>query len=303
MTANHRYAKPNTRHMATFRAIALSLALSFCFLHAEAQDWISNDSRNDELAKYEVKTIDEFFERFDDDPHSFLRDQANRDHKPYNISKSQLLASLFNHDNNKWRDDTTLDLRGFFDAVLDTTHPFQLAYADTDWYAEAACVFLLKGQKVEIPAFLHIVKENKGIKWMVAGIGDNKILKDTGNVKLPDNSNIIPNPKFVPSSSNSVNFVDFVNILVPTINPAYFFEPYTLASTRVKQFVQMIAQGKLKFQYVRAVKYRFFKMPGRMFEVEHFERSSYNSGWLINDMKKMTADEKNTFKLKLLHLD
>jgi hypothetical protein len=289
--------------MKPLRLIALLVLVWCCANRTQAQDWISNDNRNDELAKYEVKTIDEFFERFDDDPHSFLRDQAFREHKPYNISKSQLLASLFNHENTKWRDDTALDLRGFFDAVLDTAHPFQLAYADTDWYAEAACVFLLKGKKVEIPVFLHIVKENKGIKWMVAGIGDNKILKDTGNVKLPDNSKIVPNPKFIPSSSNSVNFVDFVNIMVPTINAPYFFEPYTLASTRVKQFVQMITQNKLKFQYVRAVRYRFFQMPGRVFDVEHFERASYNSGWLINDLKKMTQEDKNRLRLQILHLD
>src|SRR5450432_2151980 len=51
---------------------------------------------------YEVKQIDEFFERFNNDSSSFLREVYKSYHVKYKIGRAKLIKSLFNYETKSW---------------------------------------------------------------------------------------------------------------------------------------------------------------------------------------------------------
>ncbi|MEJ0082407.1 MAG: hypothetical protein WDM78_15980 [Puia sp.] len=59
----------------------------------------NNDGASDKHFIYEVKEIDEFFERFNDAPNSFLRGVYKARHIKFNIDRQRLIRSLFNDEN------------------------------------------------------------------------------------------------------------------------------------------------------------------------------------------------------------
>ena len=276
---------------------ALVFSLIFMSFSAKAQ-WFSTDNKIDELFLYEVKTIDEFIERFNDDKTSFIRQQYAKQKKDYNITRGQLIASLFNLENKNWRTDSSLV--DFFPMVLDSLNPKYLDFLDSNWYAETECVFKQKDKKVSIPIFLHIRKEKKGAKWMIAGIGKTKILVDTGEIRYNNNKGV-PITNYIPTSSSATNFVELINVFVTSMNPVFYFEPEMLANKRANNLIRMILESKLKFLYVKDIKYHFYQLPGRIFIVEHYNRATYNNGWLINKMEKIGSFEKEMARKKLLN--
>src|SRR6202163_1161569 len=64
-----------------------------------SQVYSNNDGANDKHFIYEVKEIDEFFERFNDAPNSFLRGVYKAHHIKFNIGRQRLIRSLFNDEN------------------------------------------------------------------------------------------------------------------------------------------------------------------------------------------------------------
>ena len=65
----------------------------------EAQVFTNDAGAREKHFIYEVKQIDEFFERFNDAPNSFLRSVYKARHIKFNIDRQQLIRSLFNDEN------------------------------------------------------------------------------------------------------------------------------------------------------------------------------------------------------------
>lgn len=280
--------------------IAACLFLIILSHGAYAQNFSTYD-KNEELFLYEVKIIDEFIERFNDDKSSFLRKEYEKQNKPYRISRKQLLTSLFNWENPRWERDTAA--REFFVNVLDTTRPRYLHFTDTNWYAEVKCTFQHDTGKVMIPLILHIERTKKGSRWIIAGIGKNKILNDNFQTAIPGHkakdTAII---RYIPTTSYATNFVEFTKILTDSMVPADYFDPKLLQSGRAKHFVNLVLQNKLHFLYATDIRFHFYQLPNWIFITEQFNRKDINSGWLINDLIKVSKDEKEVYRKKLLNM-
>lgn len=274
-------------------AIALLARGSVC----NAQ-YFGSFSPNDDLFKYEVKLIDEFIERFNDDSDSFLRKAYIKERKPYNISRGQLLVSLFDLQNTAFtNNDTTL--KGFFRQVLDRENPVYISFNDSDWYAEATAVFSSGGKLTEIPVMLHIAynAEEGWAKWMIAGIGP------TGTT-LPGKA-MAPVPKtksadkFIPTSAYVSNFVGLHNVLDTALELDVFFDPACINSPSGAAFVADVKVGKLKFQYVKRLQFHFLQIDGWQFTVAQFDRKINNSGWLISNIKQ--TPDREAARIRLLN--
>ncbi len=59
-------------------------------------------------------------------------------------------------------------------------------------------------------------------------------------------------------------------------------------------FFYEIKQGNLKFDHVESVKFHVLQIDNWYFEVSWFNRSGYNSGWLISNLIYLKAPEKET---------
>ncbi len=258
-----------------------------------------NNKERDELFLFEVKTVDEFMERFNDEANSFMRKQFQKQDKQYAVSRAELLVSLFNLDND-WVKDST-DFKDFVSQATTKKNPQYLHFNDSGWYAEAKCAFLYNGKLIEIPLILDVKTENKGAKWMICGVGGGEVLPDTIQTPWAD----LPVPahnkfKYIPTTSHATNFVELTNVFCDTMDAYSYFEPEALKTASCRRLVQLILKNKIKFQYVSKLSFHFFQMPQWVFEVQQFNRGKLNSGWLIENIKKVTTAEKELEKKKML---
>jgi len=279
----------------------LFLLLSFvCSVHSSAQFFSSDDKLKDEIFLREIKVIDEFIERFNDDPSSFIRREYKKQNKPYDLSRKEILVSLFNLENAQWS--TNSSLGEFFRDASDSVNPPHLSFADTNWYSEAKCTFLFNGKKIEIPLILQVqIAKNQGSKWMIAGVGDNLAFNGQA-ATVPGLSEYQPKlvNKFIATSSYATNFSELANTFADKKNILDYFTAELLATERGRKFVNMILQNKIEFKHASDIKFYFYQIPNWVFEVEEFDRKSLNSGWLINDIKKVQQSEKEVSRRKLL---
>jgi hypothetical protein len=235
---------------------------------------------------YEVKLIDEFLERFNDDPNSYIRRESNRLLGTDSIfNRRRMLHSLFNKDQS-WGTDSFR----FIQQVLDGAMPQYISFTDTNWYAVANCVFTVKGKNVAVPVVLHISTQGNGAKWMIAGIGASELYKmpcKTVHAFRPTGK-----PDFIPSSSHGTNFVYLQHVFSRAGNAANYFEPNVLQWERTRHLLGLVAEGQATFKYVKGIEYHFYNVDGWIFTVSSFKRKVANSGWLISHLHPADATAK-----------
>ncbi len=237
---------------------------------------------------YEVKFIDEFIERFNDDKESYIRQQCRTLYGTDSfMSRQKLMRALF--DKTSWCADA-----GKFIQETEASGRI-LSFADPDWYAIATCVFTMAGKRTELPLVLHIKTENGASRWMIAGMGafshpEGKTAVKTGR-----------GDTFIPTSSHGTNFVVLTQLLAPGLHPEDLFEPQLLAMPRARQLIAALEQGKAKFQFVKRIRYQFYQLPGWVVTVEQFKRKNTNSGWLVSGLQPGDAAQKKALLDKLLY--
>ena len=68
-------------------------------------------------------------------------------------------------------------------------------------------------------------------------------------------------------------------------------------------FLYEIKKGNLKFKTVDEVKFHFFQVNGWYFELSEFNRSGYNTGWLISNLVKVNNDAEKNLLRKFLYYE
>lgn len=246
---------------------------------------------------YEVKVIDEFIERFNDDPNSALRKEYKSSGRMVPFNRVSLLKALF-AEPLKLTD--TLAAR-FISQLTDSLHPELISFNDSNWYDEVVCVFSQDGRRVEIPLIMRVnTAANHSSKWMIAGIGPSPIFK---NEVVETTKVVVDSSKrkrFISPSDYATNFLEFHHLLEPKMNESDYFEPALLATDRGKKFVQLVKSGKLKFEQTNNMKFYFFQIPNFEFTVERYNRNSTHSGWLISDLSSSPDSVKLANVEKLL---
>ncbi len=244
---------------------------------------------------YEVKVIDEFIERFNDDASSFLRQEYLRAGKPINFSRRQLVEYLFE------KPVTPADglVMKFVQQVTDSAHPQRLRFNDSNWYAEITCAFSMNGKRVELPLVMQITPDtNRSVRWMISGIGDASVFQESG---APAASAAVKDKKqYISPSDYATNFLQLHTILKPGFEGINYLKPELLASERGQKFASMVKSGKLKFEGPGYMRFYFFQIPNYTFIVERFVRQTTHSGWLISDLTATTEDEKKARRERLL---
>ncbi len=277
----------------------LLLLLNCCVsqtIHAQSINTIPDHPKDKSYFLYEVKLIDEFIERFNDAPSSYIRRQCMSLYGTDTmITRTRLLKTLLDKKQN-WSADTTL----FINEITASQHPQYLSFTDSNWYAVANCIFLHSGQQVTVPIVLHIKTANGASKWMIAGFGNSGIFRNTA--PLPVSKSLFSSSgDFIPTSSYGTDFIVFNNIFTNKITSADYIEPALLQTPRGRIFIQLLRENKLMFQHVKNISYHFFQLENRIFTVEQFKRKETNTGWLISNIEKVDKKEKEERLQKLLY--
>ncbi len=271
------------------------ISFSICHYRLFSQVISTNDNSKEKHFVYEVKEIDEFFERFNDEKGSFIRGVYKAHHVEFNIPRQRLILSLFNYEN---MTKDSLMINNFISDVTKKKNPIYLKYYGDDWYAELTCRFKYNAASIEIPVIMKIeMTQNKGSKWMIVAIGSSA-LKSKIVVTEMTQSKVKTN--IISPTSNGTNFVSLKRVFEDKENLSDYFESAYMKRSNMLEFYNAILNGDIEFMDVTRIKYHFL-LDGRwIFTVEDFIREELNSGWLINYMEKVSSDGMENYRSKLL---
>ncbi|MBS1600853.1 MAG: hypothetical protein JST75_21715 [Bacteroidetes bacterium] len=283
--------------MAKYCALRFGLFISFfiCQHRLFSQVYSTDDRAKEKHFFYEVKEIDEFFERFNDEPGSFIRTVYKERNMKFRISRKRLVRTLFNYENRSL--DSVL-MKKFVSDVTNKNNPIYLDFYGNDWYAEINCKFRYRSSSIIVPIILKIeVTQNKGSKWMIVAVGRSRLNLNTAVLEMAESK---IKTKCLSPTSHATNFVSLRRAFDDKENLSNYFENSCFKRSYMSAFYTAVLNRDIEFQHVTKIKYHFLLADKWIFTVEDFIRDGLNSGWLINRMQKVSALEMENYRNKLL---
>lgn len=244
------------------------------------------DFQMDETAFYTMtKQMGQFMNRFnyEEDQYGTKLNPDNPDY--HNADKRKtVLPLLFDMENPR----TAGNLRDYFIEDLTSKNSQFFEFLGGRWYSEVSAKFKWKGQTVDISLIMAIEKEGLGSKWVISNVLFNEF-----QLLFPQGDLAEKEKHFLHPMSHEL---DFMNIYKAFKDPQ-IIEYY--ASTKYQPdyltlFFYEIKQGNLVFESVENVKFHVFQIENWYFEVSWFNRTGYNSGWLISNLVYLNETEKET---------
>jgi hypothetical protein len=256
----------------------------------------NNDGARDKHFIYEVKEIDEFFERFNDAPNSFLRGVYKARHIKFNIDRQRLIRSLFNDES------TSLDsvmMNQFISEVTKKKKPIYLDFYGGNWYAELSCKFKYNASSIIIPIIMKIeMNRNKGSKWMIVAVGSSAL---KSKIDLTEMAQSKTKTNIISPTSHGTNFVSLKRAFEDRENLSGYFETIYYKRSHMLELYNAILNRDIEFLDVIKIKYHFLLANKWIFIVEDFPREALNSGWLINHMQRVSSFGMGDYRNKLLN--
>jgi hypothetical protein len=283
--------------MAKTHVLKFLIFVSFSICHHRlfSQVFSNNGDAKEKHFIYEVKEIDEFFERFNDEPGSFIRGVYKARHAKFNIPRQRLIWSLFNYEN--MSKDSVL-MNKFVSDVTRKKKPIYLDYYGDDWYAELTCKFKYNSSTIVIPVIMKIeMTQNKGSKWMIVAVGASAL---KSKIVLTEIEQSKIKTKIISPTSHGTNFVALKRVFEDKENLSDYFESAYLKRSNMLEFYNAILNRDIDFLDVIKIKYHFLLADRWIFTVEDFIREELNSGWLINHMEKVSSVGMDNYRSKLL---
>lgn len=254
-----------------------------------AQAFAQGFSQEEEtLFAYEVKQIDEFFERFNDQK-TLIKDFIIRYHELGEVSRDVLIKSLFDLRSTSIRKE---DVFSFLKTVNNEEQPVTLSFFDEDWYALLRCSVLYQQKKREMWLVMKVQREKNGAsKWVIDGV----------------HADFLRTPEAIDSTaslnpiSHGTEFMGLSKVFEDTKNLKSYL-PATYQEDQLSMMVLEMQNKRLSFLHVEEVSYHFLQINGWIITVENFKRADKNSGWLISRLVKADPIDKNNYKQRVLKL-
>ena len=268
----------------SLKIIVPVILLALCF-KANAQV-LGNlgDVQVDEREFYTMtKQMGQFINRFNYEEDQYGKKLSVNDKDYRNAKKRKdALALLFDLENPR----TSGSLRDFFIEDLTKNNNQFMEFLGGNWFSEVSAKFKWKGKDVDISLIMTLEKDGLGSKWVITNVFFSEFQK-----YFPQGEMAEREKHFLHPMSHELDFMNIYKI---------FNDPQTVeyyASTDyhpdyLTLFFYEIKQGNLKFDHVESVKFHVFQIKNWYFEVSWFNRSGYNSGWLISNLVYIKENEK-----------
>lgn len=247
---------------------------------------------DDESRLYaETKQVNQFFRRFNNEegPDGVRYSKRSREYRNPD-TRLKYLNILFNLENSSLDDQLK---NSFLDVVTNDTAPKFLDFHAKGWFAEVKTKFLYRGQPKYVTFYLELEQENLGYKWVITNVNFDNYSK------LLEEENL-GTEKFLHPMSHELDFMNFIRVF----DNKKYIEDYTqdgFAPDYLSIFIYEFKQGLFEYQTVMNLKFHFFQIPGWYFELEKFNRSGYNTGWLISRLTPISEEEKSVLMNYIYH--
>lgn len=238
------------------------------------------------------KQVNQFFRRFNGEEDEkgkryYAGDKQFRNPK----LRRKYLGILFDANNTGMTD----ALKGEFSkSVLDKSETAVLDFHGGNWFAEVQATFAFNGKEQMFILFMEVEKDHLGYKWAISKIYSDALkpyfVRDTTKIG-----------RFLHPMSHELDFMNLRKAFANSDSISQFtvkrFTPDHLSV-----FLYELRKGNLIFKSVNEVKFHFFQIDGWYFEISDFNRSGYNTGWLISNLVKLNdAGEKEVMRKYLHH--
>ena len=242
------------------------------------------DVETDERALYTMtKQMSQFISRF-----NYEEDQYGKKLNPNSpdyrdrLKRKSVLPLLFDMENER----TNGSLRDFFIADLTETDSNYFEFLGGKWYSEVSATFKWKGKSVDISMIFAIEKENLGSKWVLTNVYFSEFSK-----LFPKGDIAEQQKHFLHPMSHELDFMNIHKVFkTPECVEYYASESYS--TDYLTLFFYEIKNGNLVFEKVNNEKFHVFQIDNWYFEVSWFNRSGYNTGWLISNLIFLKDNEK-----------
>ena len=286
-------------HLLSFlRRIKLYLLVIFLpvlFTSVIAQSQTVGNYIEDESDLYaSTKQVNQFLRRFNGEE-DFQGERYYPEDKDYRnpALRKKYLENLFDKENGY----LTADLKEEFLAyVLNKEQPVFLEFHGGDWFAEVTSTFEYQNAERFLTLFLQLEKDTVGSKWVITNV----YFEPFSRIFADQDSLRHSGQKFLHPMSHEVDFMN----LVRTFEDKSSLEQYLAWKYHpdyLTLFIYEFKKGNLKFKSITRVKFHFFQVDGWYFELSDFNRSGYNSGWLISTLMKINQDEKDILLKYIYH--
>ena len=268
------------------KLLSMLLLLMIYVINSNAQTVISGSrDYRDILFAQSVKSCDEFMCRFNEE--EYFPDLKKED--PQIGQKNFLFLFDYLLAQDKDKNVFMKDIVSFYDTV--SKNHVKLKYDSKNWYAELRAKFTYKKQCIELGIMLHPQTTTKGLEcWSIIGVN--------GMEKLGF-SNTEERFAISPEQHES----EFMEIEGDFKTYSKKFSKYRGIQTELNSlsyFFALIESGTLIFENRQYVVYHFFDVPDYYFKVKYHNRKKANNGWLISDFKRVTKEENDSIKHKIL---
>ena len=244
-------------------------------------------AEHEENFAYEVKQIDEFIERFNNE-NTLIRDYLSQKYNQMEVNRVDLLKSLFNLENPRLDREV---VEAFIQQVNQPANPRTLSFYDEGWFARVKSSVLHEGREQELYLLLSIEQEkNGGSKWVIE-----EVYADF--LKAPEDMR--DSTAFLNPMSHAT---DFMGLSRAFEHPENIQEYLSSRNQRnqLSRFVKEMQNHTISFQHVEDISYHFLQIDGWIFTVDDFQRQGKNAGWLISNLMPADEKEKEDYRQNLL---
>lgn len=235
---------------------------------------------------FQVKQIDEFFERFNNES-TLIKKYIYENYDGLEVSREELLKSLFDLKSKALQKE---DMVRFIKFIDDAHNPVTLSFYDEHWYARLKCSVVYENEERELLLLLRVQQEQNGAsKWVV-----HQVYADFLNTPNGNNPNASLNPV-----SHATDFMGLNRAFEDPENlKAYLTSSFQ--DDQLSKFAIEMQNNRISFKQVDHISYHFLQVDGWLFTVENFRRPEKNSGWLISRLRQADAREKEEYMQNLL---
>jgi hypothetical protein len=246
------------------------------------------DEMDDESKLYaQNKQVNQFFRRFNGEEDEkgeryYPKDRQYRSEK----LRRKYIGILFDASNAGIAPDLKVQ---FAKDMLDKDSPGLLNFHGGNWFSEVHTTFIMNGKDIPVTLFMELEKHHLGTRWVIG-----KVYADVFKANFERDT--VKVGKFLHPLSHEL---DFMNLRKAFSNPDSVsqFAVKKFVPDHLSVFLYEMKKGNLKFKTVNEVKFHFFQINGWYFEVSQFNRSGYNTGWLISNLVKVKNEsEKNLLR-------
>jgi len=265
--------------------ILLSLFQLGSLLYGQAFS-IDSDSIFEKKLLYEVKQLDQFISRFNLSENIYgdkYPQELNDSSKMFLSSKvnvrKKVLKSLFDYENSK--NDTAL-IKNFIKDISDNST--EISFNKGNWFAEVNTIVKLDGNEKNVQIIMQIEKNlKKELKWVIRGV---KADLFSLNSKVTQD--------FINPMSHETYFIDLKKVF-ENRNSLKQYAYIDFYPDELSIFLYLISQNKIHLKQINSISYHFLQINNYIFTIDFFNRSSFNSGWLISNLLKADASQKKQY--------